>query len=134
MLFWGWGTPTYFLLQRITPGREHGKAMKPTGKIVMELSLSEYHLCGVSLPHFGERGIFHQILTNNSQNAHGTFLWEPNLPLAISMNQQNLHDIPQVSQEQIYLLALFFPLIARSRSFPNHRARKPILNPLHFNF
>lgn len=63
--------------------------MKPIGKIVMELSLSEYHFCGVSLHHFGERAIFHQTLTINSQNAGGTFFWEPNLPLAISTNQQN---------------------------------------------
>lgn len=64
--------------------------MKPTGKMVMEMSPSEYHLCGVYLHHVGERAIFHQTLIINSENAGGTFRWEPNLPLAISTNQQNL--------------------------------------------
>lgn len=82
------------------------KTAEPTGKIAVEPSLSDYHFCGVSLHHFGERAVFHQTLTINSQDAGGAFLWEPNLPLASSTNRRNLKDMRKSAKNRfIYWLS-----------------------------
>lgn len=99
----------------------------------MEMSPSEYHLCGVYLYHLGEWAIFHQTLIINSENAGGTFRWEPNLPLAISTNQQNLMTCTSQPRRDLFTDP---PLSSHCQTqyLPRSQSHKANSKPLAFSF